>query len=665
MTYFREHPSPDILETGLGSIEAEFVNDILNELHTRTGRDFSQYKKNSVFRRLERRMSIHHISNISQYANYVKENSQELDLLFKELLIGVTNFFRDPPVWSYLVEQAIPALLEANRAGKAFRAWVAGCSTGEEAYSLAIAFKEATEKLNSDGRFSLRIFATDLDRDAIIKARQGLYPNTIETEISLRRLKRFFVKEDVGYRVRQEIREMATFAPQDIVLDSPFTKLDILTCRNLLIYLSAELHKKLIPLFHYSLRSGGILVLGSAESIGSFTNLFTPLERKARVYQRIETSLNATAIDFPTGALPFTLHYPQKTEPVPAANNMQAIADRLLLQQFSPAAVLVNSNGDIVYISGRTGPFLEPAAGKANWNVHAMAREELRTPLTTALTKAIRNKTKVVVEALRVKDGRDVKIIDLTVQWIDKPSTLRGMIMIAFTSVPPRRARRVDKSIPLSLHNVEATELQEALQHAWEENHTLREEMESTREELRAANEELQSNNEELQSTNEELNSSREEMQSMNEELQTINAELLSKLEDLSRSSDDMKNLLDSTDIATIFLDNSLCIRRFTSRSTQLFKLILGDVGRPLSDIVTDLRYPELQKDAHDVLHTLVFKEKQIPTHDARWFKVRIMPYRTQDNVIDGLVMTFSDITSSKTLEAELRGTIRDTCKPN
>lgn len=616
-------------------------------LRERTGNDFSLYKKNTVYRRIERRMGLHQIETITNYVRYLRENPQELDLLFKELLIGVTSFFRDPPVWEALQKEILPALLAAHPNGKILRAWVPACSTGEEAYSLAIVFKEVLEQLKPAARYGLQIFATDLDQDAIDRARQGFFPNNIAADVSPERLGRFFIADENGYRVCKEIREMVVFAPQNVIMDPPFTKLDILTCRNLLIYLGPELQAKLIPLFHYALNRNGILLLGSAETIGSFTSLFAAQDSKARLYRRLDTTLRATVVDFP---VKFPVGLPAAAEPHRIANpatNLQFQADQFLLQQFTPAAVLVNPEGDILYINGRTGNYLEPAAGKANWNIYAMARDGLRHQLTSALKKVLHQPGSVTLENLRVESGSAVHTVNITVQLIDRPELLHGMVMIVFNEVatPPAQA----SAVPLDQAQ------QAELERAREEIQIIREEMQTSQEELTATNEELQSTNEELQSTNEELTTSKEEMQSLNEELQTVNAELQSKVDDLSLLNNDMKNLLNSTDIATIFLDEALHVRRFTTQATQIFKLIAGDVGRPLSDIVTDLRYPELQQDAREVLRTLVFSEKQIETGDGRWFKVRIMPYRTLENVIDGVVLTFTDITAAKQLEAELR----------
>ncbi len=641
-------PSGPVLEIKAQSA----LEKIVILLRERTGNDFSLYKKNTVYRRIERRMGLHQIDNIAGYVRYLRENPQELDLLFNELLIGVTSFFRDPAVWEYLRDKAIPELLAHYPAGKVLRAWVPACSTGEEAYSLAIVFKEALEKLKPKARFSLQIFATDLDQDAIEKARQAVYPANIAADVSAQRLNRFFVEDEKGFRVNKEIREMVIFAPQNIIMDPPFTKLDILSCRNLLIYFGAELQKKLIPLFHYSMSRHGILLLGNSETVGGFTALFTALDNKMRVYRRSDSPLPQGEVDFPTRHFSAAPGAAEENHAVSPPVNLQALADQVLLQNFSPAAALVNAEGDILYINGRTGKYLEPAAGKANWNIHAMAREGLRHELAGALKKALRQAGAIRLEGLKVGANGGAQSVNLSVQAIDKPEALRGKVMVVFSDVEtPTGKKSAGKTVASAAHE----KLAEELRQAREDSQTLREEMQTSQEELKSTNEELQSTNEELQSTNEELTTSKEEMQSLNEELQTVNAELQSKVDDLSNVNSDMKNLLNSTEIATVFLDNALHVRRFTTHATHLFKLIAGDVGRPLSDIVTQLDYPELQRDAQGVLRTLVFVEKQVATRDARWFKVRIMPYRTCDNMIDGVVITFIDISEYKKLEAELR----------
>jgi chemotaxis methyl-accepting protein methylase len=632
------------------------LEKVLILLRAKTGHDFSLYKKNTVYRRVERRMGIHQIDRIAAYVRYLQENSQEVDLLFKELLIGVTSFFRDPAAWEQLQGEAIPACLSRRPAGGVLRAWSAGCSTGEEAYSLAIAFKEALEQVKPKDNFTLQIFATDLDRDAIDKARQGVYPANIAADVSPERLRRFFIKDGNGYRVVKEIRDMATFATQNLIMDPPFTRLDILICRNLLIYLTPELQKKLLPLFHYSLNPGGVLFLGSAEAVSTFTDLFAPLNIKSRLFQRRESVLPAEPVAFPPSFVPALPGVPKEVPMVKPAANLQSLADQLLLQHFSPPAVLVNDKGDILYISGRTGKYLEPAAGKANWNIFAMAREGLRFNLGSVFQKSLRQKGAITVKGLNVGEDGGTQTVDITIQAIEEPEALRGMVMIVFTDVaipPEKKAPGRSKTSPSGSARV--LELEQELRQVREDLRTTREEMQTSQEELKSTNEELQSTNEELQSTNEELNTSREEMQSLNEELQTVNAEQQTKMDELSRLNNDMRNLLNSTEIVTVFLDNDLHVRRFTTGANKLFKLIPGDVGRPLSDIASDLLYPEMTEEAREVLRVLVFSEKQIATIDGRWFSVRIMPYRTMEDVIDGVVITFAEITSAKTLEAELR----------
>jgi two-component system CheB/CheR fusion protein len=624
-------------------------------LRARTHHDFSFYKKTMVYRRIERRMAIHQIKHIADYVRYLRENPQEVDLLFKELLIGVTSFFRDPAIWAYLQEQALPGVLAAFPEDVTLRAWVAGCSTGEEAYSLAIAFREVQERLNLPTHHVLQIFATDLDPDAIARARQGFYPANIAADVAPDRLKRFFVEVDNGYRVGKDIREMVVFAPQNVVMDPPFTKLDILACRNLLIYLGPELQKKLMLLFHYSLKPGGLLMLGSAESVGGFTDLFTPLEGRARLFQRSGSSLRPFELEFPIRNFPTNTESPMNPKPKAAAANLQDLADQLLLQQFSPAAVLVTGAGDVVYISGRTGKYLEPAAGKANWNIHAMAREGLRQELNIALPKALRSGERVICRNLCIGTNGGTQRVDLTVNPVEQPAAMRGMAMVIFSDVDALQAPDAPGGKPAPRTGRRVAELEQALSEARQEIQALHEEMQTSQEELKSSNEEMQSTNEELQSINEELTTSKEEMQSLNEELQTVNLELQSKVDELSSINNDMKNLLNSTDMATVFLDSALHVRRFTTQATRIFRFIPADLGRPLSDIFTDLVYPGLHDDAEQVLNTLAFSEREIAASDGRWFQVKIMPYRTLENVIDGVVITLNDIGRAKNLEAELR----------
>jgi chemotaxis methyl-accepting protein methylase len=638
------------------------LEKVLILLRSKTGHDFSMYKKSTVYRRVERRMGIHQIDKIALYARYLQANPQEVELLFNELLIGVTSFFRDPSAWQQLRDEAIPALLAAYPAGGVLRAWSVGCSTGEEAYSLAMVFKEALEVAKPNGSFSLQIFATDLDAASISLARQGRYPANISADVSPERLRRFFIEGENCYRVGKEIRDMVTFATQNVIMDPPFTKLDILICRNVLIYLVPELQKKLLPLFHYSLNPGGILFLGSAETIGNFSELYAPLHAKSRIYRRGPPLLRGEPVSFPSSFLsPLPHQMKEHAMPKPELN-LQSLADQLLLQNYAPPAVLTNDQGDIVYISGRTGKYLEPAAGKANWNIFAMAREGLRFELSSAFQKAARQRGVVTVRGAKVGTNGGSQLVDLTAQRIETPEALQGMVMVVFYDVAAiTETKSTGRGKSASAAGTRVAELEKELGQNREEMRSAREEMQTSQEELKSANEELQSTNEELQSTNEELTTSKEEMQSMNEELQAVNAEQQARVDELSRLSSDMKNLLNSTEIVTVFLDNDLKVRRFTTGANQLFKLIPGDVGRPLSDIASDLSYAGLLDDAREVLRTLVFSEKPISTADGRWFNVRIMPYRTLENVIDGVVITFADISSVKALEARLQENGRET----
>ena len=628
-------------------------------LRARTRNDFSLYKRTTLFRRIERRMGIHQFGGIELYVRYLRENPHELDLLFKELLIGVTSFFRDPGVWEALSEKVLAGLLAGPRGSEGLRAWIPGCSTGEEAYTLAILAREAIEQGESGGRAPIQIFATDLDREAIDKARTGLFPPNIAADVSPERLKRFFVQEEHGYRASKAIREMLVFAPQNVAMDPPFTRLDLLSCRNLLIYLAPELQKKLLPLFHYSLKPGGALVLGTAETVGGFADLFEPIDGKLRLFRRKNAPL-AEPIEFPSAFVSTTPTAPiareNRSMPKPHVN-LETLAEQLILKRYSPATVLVTDQGDVVYLSARTGKYLEPPVGKANLNLFAMAREGLRHELSRAFSKALQQPGEVRVPNLRVGTNGGRQVVDLTVHALTSPEAMRGMLLVVFTDVAAAKSNQPQDSGPtVPSSSPRVAELEDEVQRLNEDLRSSREEMQSTNEELKSANEELQSTNEELQSTNEELTTSKEELQSLNEELQTLDAELQSKLDELSRANNDMTNLLNSTDIATIFLDRELKVRRYTDKASRVAKLIPSDAGRPLSDLAIDLDYSGLYHDAREVMRTLAYSEKDIATRDGRWFQVRIMPYRTVENMIDGLVLTFVDISVAKTLEAKLRG---------
>jgi len=638
------------LDTDIGALQKVIIL-----LRARTGHDFSLYKTNTLFRRIERRMGIHQISSIGNYVQYLRDNSNELDLLFKELLIGVTSFFRDPDVWEQLKTEVLPGLLKDHPATEPLRVWIPACSTGEDAFSLAIIFREVLEQQKGKYNAKIQIFATDLDSDAIERARVGRYSEAIEAEISAERLSRFFTKSETHYVVNRSIRESVTFAVQNVISDPPFTKLDLLICRNLLIYLMPELQTNLFHLFHYSLKPGGYLLLGSAETIGNLKELFSPILEKHRMYRRVQTGPRLATATFPTtiGRLPSV-----KAKSVRNPNTLKIEAEQLLLQRYSPAAVLVNEGGDILFINGRTGKYLEPAAGKANWNIFAMAREGLRFVLASAFQKAVMQKEPVFCRDVQIASDSSTLSIDVTVQHISNSGVLNGLIMVVIVEK--------SQSIGASARNKAtskrrgAAELDEELANVRALLNAVQMEKQQFQEEAQSANEELQSMNEELQSTNEELTTSKEELQSINEELQTLNHELLGKVDDMNNLNNDLRNLLECTEIATIFLDRLLQVRLFTAGSCKIFKFRPSDVGRPITDIASDLDYAELAEDAQTVQRTLIPHEYQASTRDGRWFLVRIVPYRTLDNVIDGVSIILTNVTASKNLELALSASQSD-----
>ncbi len=659
LAYIKQSSQPLSEHIGTEEQFVSAVQKILVLLRGQTGNDFSLYKKNTILRRIERRMNVHHIGKTEQYVRFLQDNPQEVELLFKELLIGVTSFFRDPEAFELLKKTIVPDILKNREKERAVRVWVPGCSTGEEAYSIAIIFSECLSKLRLKGNFKVQIFATDIDKEAIYKARQGVYPANIAADLSPERLEHFFSKEDNKYQINKDIREMVVFAPHNVTMDPPFTKLDLISCRNLLIYLTAELQKKLMALFHYSLMPDGILFLGTSETIGRFVDQFSMVDTKWKIYQRrhsVQTA--ADMVDF--------AHFYREAIPTGRVGGKQAaelvsipeVANRMLLEDFTPPAVFINEQGDVVYIHGRTGKYLEPPAGKANINIFAMAREGLKIELPGAIREAKSQNKVITLKGIKVKTNGDFQTIDLTVKPVVQPGIQQPLYMLVFENVtmPPKERKtisgRASSSSRLKDINIE---LENELKHTKELLQNTSEEMQLSQEELKSTNEEMQSTNEELQSTNEELSSSKEEMQSLNEEMMTVNAELQVKVDELTLSNSDMKNLLNRTEIATIFLDNDLNIRRFTPEATGIFNLIQSDIGRPISHIVSKLRYDDIVTDVRKVLDLLMYKEAQVQAKDGHWYIMRIMPYRTHDNAIDGVVINFIDITAMKKLEISLQ----------
>ena len=632
-------------------------------LRTQTSHDFSQYKPSTICRRIERRMAVHQIDSTDAYVKYLQQNPVEVEALFRDLLIGVTQFFRDPETFEALEAQVIPKLFEGKPAGSVIRAWSTGCSTGEEAYSIAMLLHEHCVKLKQV--YKLQVFATDIDSRAITTARAGVYPASVAENISPERLARFFTAEPDGsaYRIHKSIRDLLIFSEHDVIKDPPFSKLDLISCRNLLIYLGSELQKKLITLFHYALQPGGVLYLGTSETIGELGDMFTVLDRKNKIYQRNEDFHGARRSAL--GRFLPPLMFKDTDQPLftgkmvhPLKLSLRELTEQSLLQQLAPVAALVNGHGDILYLHGRAGMFLEPAPGDAGINnILKMAREGLRRDLTTALHKAARSKERIQCRDIRVKTNGHHTLVNLSVSPVlsstagalESPLFLVILEEAPALPTPSSALAALAQSAPATSHNgdinAQIVELNEQLQAKEEYLHAAKEELETSNEELKSSNEEMQSVNEELQSTNEELETSKEEMQSINEELATVNTELQTKVTDLSRANNDMNNLLAGTGIGTIFVDFNLRILRFTPAATRIINLILSDVGRPVGHIVSNLiGYDRLVADVQEVLRTLIPKEIDVQTPEPKNYTIRILPYRTLDNVIEGAVITFVDI---------------------
>ena len=632
-------------------------------LRARTGHDFTQYKPNTIDRRIERRMAVRQVPDLDAYVAHLQQDPGEMDALFRDLLIGVTSFFRDSEAFKALEEEVVPRLFADRPPGAELRIWSPGCSTGEEAYSIAILLKERMEALKQTCK--VQVFATDIDSQAIATARAGLYPASVAADLSAERLARFFTAEPdgTGYRIQRAIRDMLVFSEQDLIKDPPFSRLDLISCRNLLIYMSADLQKRLIPLFHYALKPGGFLFQGSSETVGDFGDLFTVLDLAARLYQRKEDSQGApraalARVIQPASAANRALSADARKLAFPARLPLRELTEQALLQQIAPAAALVNDRGDILYLHGRTGPYLELAPGEAGINnVVKMARTGLRRELATALHKAAATQAVVRCPALRVKTDGEFTCVDLTIRPVPVGPAQKPEASLFLVILEPAPAAPPAPGQPAGTPEADAhlAALRQELQAKEDYLKASKEELETSNEELMSANEEMQSVNEELQSTNEEMETSKEELQSVNEELATVNAELQIKVADLSRANNDMNNLLAGTGIGTVFVDQDLRILRFTPAATGIIHLIPGDVGRPVGHIVSNLAgYDQLLPDLQRVLDTLVPMEVEVRTPEGKCYTMRLQLYRTLDNVIEGAVITFVDTTDRKRAEDAL-----------
>ncbi|WP_258196856.1 chemotaxis protein CheB [Pseudomonas japonica] len=632
------------------------LDSIIKTIRATTGHDFGHYKKSTIARRIERRMSVHRIGDQRAYATYLQANPGEVPLLFSEMLINVTQFFRDPEAFDALKQNILLPMLQNQPQGYVFRAWVAGCATGEEAYSLAIILQELRDELR--GRFDIQVYATDLDGHAIQVARAGLYPAAMANQLTPARLTQWFTETEGGYQVRGALRKLIVFAEHNLVSHPPFTRLDLLCCRNLMIYLGAHLQRQLIPMFHYALKPHGVLMLSPSESIGHHAELFTAVDRRWKIYTVVKT-LHTSVLKSETPSSRVPDQMKKGFDQTPRINRISSVENltrRMLVNDYVPASVATDLRGNVVYVHGDTSDFLRPAPGRATLNVVDMARDGLRADLRAAVQAAAASTDGAPVRRQVRAPGNDVPGVALSVRLL--PATLddERLLLISFEPLPSEAVEV--NTTPSALSDSEANQvilLEQALAHTREHLQATIDELQISNEEFCSTNEELQSANEELQSTNEELETSREELQSVNEELITVNAELQAKVEQLVDMQNDMKNLLDSIRVGTIFLDTQLRIRRFTRDAVTIYRLIAGDVGRPLGDITSQLLNTDLTGPARNVLETLIPFECEVNTRLGHWFLARIMPYRTLDNVIEGVVMTFHDITSRVTVERSVQ----------
>jgi len=645
-------------EKGPDSLPLEAANHLARIcalLRSQTGHDFSDYKDKTIVRRVQRRMHLLQIDELPTFIERLRKDPHEVTLLFQDLLIGVTNFFRDPEAFAALEHDVIPRLFEGKGPEDTVRVWVPGCATGEEAYSIAMLLREAMPRLPYSPK--LQIFASDINEHAIDTARMGRYPATIAKDVPARLLDRYFLREDGTYRIASDLREICLFSLHNLLRDAPFAKLDLLSSRNLLIYLSGELQNRVIPLFHYALRPNGYLFLGTSENVTRHSRLFATVDKSHRIFQR-RANAERRLPEFPLSAPDASQRkLPVQTSRPATESSLKSVAERQLVDRYAPAYVVINAEGEMLQSSGRTGKYLELPAGAPDTNIFSMARPGLRLDLRAAVHKAMGSGQTVVHTNVVVGTNGGRQEIDLYVQSLRYDGTPDALYMIVFQDrggiklVPESETPAAEEDV----EGASVRQLELELRTVRERLQTTTEELESSNEELKSSNEELSSMNEELQSANEELETSKEELQSINEELQTVNAELNARVEELSRANNDMANLLESTQIATVFLDRALLVKSFTPAAKDVFRLVESDAGRPIMHVRARLDLDTLQEDAERVLRTLTTIEKPVVSSESNTLYVmRILPYRTADNVIDGVVLTFTDLTRIAAAEARI-----------
>jgi two-component system CheB/CheR fusion protein len=638
-----KHPYA-FLRTAKDEVSADSFKKILQLLKNHTGVDFSKYKKGTISRRLRRRVVLHKASNITEYLGIVQKNREELDELYRELLINVTCFFRDPLVFETLAKQVFPRLLKKKNSSSSLRIWVPGCSTGEEVYSLAMILFETMDATSI--HLPVQIFASDLSEAALQKAREGLYPESIQVDVSPERLRRFFVKAaGDGYRVSQSLRETCVFATHDVTRDPPFSRMDMISCRNLLIYLEPAFQQRVINLFSYALNPRGYLLLGTSETVGG-SDAFDLVDKRSKIYVR-KVLLSRGSFDVSLSPVIARLTPPKVTPKLKNETlDLNQMINDILLERFSPPSVLVNASAEILQFRGHTGAFLEPGPGDASLNLFKMAKKGLDTELRVLLKKAEKSEKPIRKNNLRISSDNQrtlfaVEIIPLNIQELSR------YYLVLFDDKSSTAANRKPSRIQKSLNPDKRSEIQ----HLQEELVTTREylqsiirDQESSNEELQAANEEVLSSNEELQSTNEELETAKEELQSANEELTTVNDELSNRNNQLVQVNNDLSNLLASVNIPIIMVGNDLCIRRFTPMVERVLNIIPTDIGRPITDIKPNIEVPDLQKLITDAINTVRTVERDVQDRSGHWYSLRIRPYRTADNKVDGAVLILVDI---------------------
>jgi two-component system CheB/CheR fusion protein len=615
-----------------------------------TGVDFTHYKPTTLKRRLLRRMVLRKVESLSQYIEYLHDNAAEVDALFEDILINVTEFFRDPSVFHALKRRVLPRIMKHKAADGSFRVWVPGCSTGEEAYSLAICIHEFLAKqLNS---MNLQVFATDIGESTLAKARLGIYPASAVTGLGAERLHRYFQQTDGGCQIAKFIRDMCVFARQNVAEDPPFSKLDLISCRNVLIYLGPVLQKKIMPIFHYALNPHGFLLLGASETIGTHSDLFTLADKRNKIYSRRQTATRPEP-----SFLPRTI--PESSEGTKAARattespgpDLRRQVEQLLLSHYLPAGVVLNSEFEVLQFRGQTGPYLEHSPGDASLKLLKMVREGLVVDLRTALSRAAKSEEPIRKPGIRFQSNDRLREVTLEVVPVCVPPSRDRYYLVLFlepTIVSEETKRRTKSDKPNRHAEREVQQLKDDLRATNESLQAIIEEQEATNEELKSANEEIQSSNEELQSTNEELETAKEELQSTNEELTTLNEELQNRNNDLAQVNNDLSNLISSFNLPILILGNDLSVRRFTPMAEKIFNLIPSDVGRPVSDINPQIIFPDLPAVVREVIETLHTREFEVQDRDGRWHSLRIRPYRTTENKIEGAVLVLIDIDEMK-----------------